>query len=271
MKRPAFLLSSFISLSAVLTSGCSAHADQNSARPRVAVAIEQADARDDGLVELVVPGYGNAMVSVPRGAIGPKPVMVAAHGRGMGPDICDHFRRELVGDRGFILCPRGKPYPARGFTFDVDISKEIDAGLVALRARFGPLVDPGPMIYVGYSQGAAYGPSVVMKSPARYPRVVMIEGGVAGWDAKAFAKAGGQRMLFACGQAPLCEERDDERRRVLTRGRRERSRLRAGRRPRLLREGRRRHQGALALARRRRSALGMSRPIERARRSGCTS
>jgi predicted esterase len=154
-----------------------------------------------GIVELSVPGFGDAVVSVPLGAKTPRPVMIAAHGRGLDPKgSCENWRG-VFGDRHFILCPRGKPFPARGFTFDNDIGKEIDAGLVALGQRFGALVDPGPMIYMGYSQGAAFGPSVVMKNPARFQRVIMTEGGSGGWNEQAFAKAGGQRILFACGQA----------------------------------------------------------------------
>lgn len=216
MKRPAFVFA-FALLALSSATACTAHAEQASAPPhhvpfdqlrrdveaRVAAEIAKLSPPPtaDGLVDLPVPGYGNAVVSVPRGAFGPKPVMVVAHGRSGGPDICEHYRRELVGERGFILCPRGKPFEKGGYTFGPEISQEIEAGLMAMRARFGLLVDPGPMIYIGYSQGAAYAPSVVMKSPARYSRVVVVEGGTGGWDAKKFAKGGGQRMLFACGQA----------------------------------------------------------------------
>src|SRR5688572_16403815 len=227
MKRPAFI---FPFLLSVLTSACSAHAEpaRASAQPQSPfvpleqlrrdvesrVAAEMAKLSPppttnppspNGLVELPVPGYGNAVVSVPRGAIGPKPVMVAGHGRSMGPGICEHFRNELVGDRGFILCPRGTPWEKGGYTHGKELPHEIDAGLAALRARFGVLVDPGPMIYVGYSQSAYLANTVVMRSPARFPRAIVIEGTGGGWDAKTFARAGGQRVLFACGQAPCAK------------------------------------------------------------------
>ena len=48
------------------------------------------------------------------------------------------------------------------FTHGKELPDEIDAGLVALKTRFGALVDPGPMIYIGYSQGAGLAYSVVM-------------------------------------------------------------------------------------------------------------
>lgn len=156
----------------------------------------------NGLVDLPVPGYGNAIVSVPQGARGPKPVMVAGHGRSMGPGICEHFRNEVVGDRGFILCPRGTPWEKGGFTHGKELPEEIDAGLAALRARFGLLVDPGPMIYVGYSQSGYLASAVMSRSPTRFPRGIVIEAGGGGFfDVKPFARGGGQRVLFACGQA----------------------------------------------------------------------
>ena len=227
MKRPAFALP-FLLFALTTTTACSAHAEPARApaqQPNPFVPLEQLR-RDvesrvaaeiaklspppppptaNGLVELPVPGYGNAIVSVPQGAIGPKPVMVAGHGRSMTPGICEHFRNELVGDRGFILCPRGTPWEKGGYTHGKELPHEIDAGLAALRARFGLLVDPGPMIYVGYSQSAYLAPSVVMRSPARFPRVIVIEGTGGGWDPKAFARGGGQRVLFACGQAPCAK------------------------------------------------------------------
>jgi predicted esterase len=158
-------------------------------------------ASDDPMVPLPVPGFGDAVVSVPRGARGPKPVMVVAHGNRDDPGGHCGYWREKVGDRGFILCPRGVARAdGQGFTHGKELASEIDAGLAALRGRYGFLVDPGPMIYAGYSQGAYLGSAVVMRSPARFSRVVLIEGN-GGWNEQAFAKGGGQRVLFACGQA----------------------------------------------------------------------
>jgi len=58
------------------------------------------------------------------------------------------------------------------------------------------------MLYVGYSQGAYEAPPLVMKRPGVFSRVLLIEGGQQGWDPRRFAASGGQRVLFACGQAP---------------------------------------------------------------------
>jgi hypothetical protein len=50
------------------------------------------------------------------------------------------------------------------------------------------------------------GVSIVVRDPALFPRVVLVEGGHDKWSpgaAAAYAKGGGQRVLFACGQ-PGC-------------------------------------------------------------------
>jgi hypothetical protein len=50
------------------------------------------------------------------------------------------------------------------------------------------------------------GVSIAGRDPALFPRVVLVEGGHDKWSAGAaasYAKGGGQRVLFACGQ-PGC-------------------------------------------------------------------
>jgi predicted esterase len=158
-------------------------------------------AAPDGLVGLPVPGFGDAAVSLPRRMFGPEPVIIAAHGHGTDPEsICREWRT-VVGDAGFVLCPRGVPVSKGGYGFDARFPAEVDADIAALRARYGLWVAFGPMIYSGYSQGAYEALAFVMRNPALYPRVLLVEGGQGGWDARRFAAAGGQRVLFACGQA----------------------------------------------------------------------
>jgi len=64
-------------------------------------------------------------------------------------------------------------------------------------------VDDGPVVFTGFSLGAILGRYIVKDAPERFPRVVFTEGGNKGWDwlARAYQKGGGQRVLFACGQA----------------------------------------------------------------------
>jgi hypothetical protein len=110
----------------------------------------------------------------------------------------------------FVLCPRGVPRRDAPASLDrwtygkpADVRREIEAALAALRVRFGDYIAPGPILYVGFSLGAILGVGIVSDDASRFPRVVLIEGGHDNWSqarAKAFATAGGKRVLFACGQ-----------------------------------------------------------------------
>jgi predicted esterase len=158
------------------------------------------------LVPLLVPGFGAAIVSVPRGVMRPKPVVVALHGSADRPEWQCEYMRDFVGNRGFVLCPRGiargdsKPDDQR-YVFAGDTVAEVEAAIDALRITYGPLVDPGPMMYQGFSLGANLAPGIVMGDPSRFPRMLLIEGGTSGWNDRKYADSGGQRVLWACGQA----------------------------------------------------------------------
>jgi hypothetical protein len=118
--------------------------------------------------------------------------------------LCDNWR-SLVGERAWVLCPRGTAMPDKSFRYTSadSLAKEIDAGVRALRDRYPEYVDDGPLVYTGFSLGAIYGVTIVTRDPARFPRAVLTEGGedgfVAAKRAEAYARGGGQRVLFACG------------------------------------------------------------------------
>jgi pimeloyl-ACP methyl ester carboxylesterase len=159
---------------------------------------------DPPIAALPVEGFPDAVVSVPLGATSPRPVIIAAHGLWDPPEgLCDNWRW-TVGDRAWVLCPRGRPVAGGTFKYDSGpaLAKEIDAGLAALRARYPGYVDDGPVLYTGFSLGAILGVSIVAHDPKRFPRAVLIEGGedkFASGAAAEFAHGGGQRVLFACG------------------------------------------------------------------------
>ena len=100
---------------------------------------------------------------------------------------------------------------AVGF-YPVDVAKldaEVSAAMKSLKQRFGAYVDDREPIYAGFSRGAFLGASLVAKHPDRFKRAILIEGGQSAWSAEsasAFAKGGGQRVLFACGQQSCVEE-----------------------------------------------------------------
>ena len=164
------------------------------------------------LMALDVPDFQPAVVSVPSGVRAAHPVAVALHGNFDRPEWqCEVFR-PVIGDTGFLLCPRGKA--RRDVPKSLDrweyqsgkaVAAELDAALAALGQRFGDRVDPGPVVFIGFSLGAIYGAPIVQKNPERFPRAVFVEGGHNAWtprSAKKFAEEGGQRLLLVCGQAP---------------------------------------------------------------------
>lgn len=160
----------------------------------------------DWLVQLPLDGFGAAAVSVPLGATSPRPVVVALHGRNDRPDwACGEWRGVTEGAT-FILCPHGVPAdapPGRGLAFAdaARTRRELDAGLAALRARFGPYLAEGPMTYAGFSLGAILGVTLVSDDPGHFPVAVLGEGGQAQWTqarAASFARGGGRRVLFLC-------------------------------------------------------------------------
>jgi predicted esterase len=163
------------------------------------------------------------VVSLALGATSPRPIAIAAQGIFDKPQWqCDMWR-DVLGNRGFILCPRGTLHPRATakddryvYASDVSLEREIDAGLAAISARYGPYVKTEPILYTGFSQGANMGIRIVARHPARYPRVVLIEGGWLWNDtlAATFAQGGGERVLFACG-SPSCVTSAREAARVL--------------------------------------------------------
>ena len=162
-------------------------------------------------VDLPVAGFDPAVVAVPREGTAPHGVVIAAHANWDRPSWeCDWWKRLLT--RSFILCPRGvlrKDSPSPDdprFTYKDDkaLEAEIAAGLTALEAAFGDRVSvEPPMLWVGLSRGAFLGAQIATRQPARYPTMILVEGGHDPWThsgAKAFAEGGGKRVLFVCGQ-----------------------------------------------------------------------
>jgi hypothetical protein len=164
------------------------------------------------LVALEVEGFAAAVVALPRRAADlPAPLLVATHGNYDRPSWqCEEWRAILEG-AAFVLCPRGEPRPDSPggddirFTYasNVVLERELGAGLVALRARYQAHLADGPIVYTGFSLGAIQGVKIAARHPDLYPRLVLIEGGQDAFTpelARAFAKGGGKRVLFLCGQ-----------------------------------------------------------------------
>jgi predicted esterase len=163
---------------------------------------------------LAVPGFPEAVVSMPNGARARRPTLVVLHGTGDRPDYnCDAWRH-ITGAWGFVLCLRGDYVPAestpgdRRFTLHggAILKTHLEAALAALGARFGDYVDVERPVLAGFSLGAWQVARLALASPQRFSRVALVEGGSGAWTrdaAAAFFHAGGQRVLIGCG-SPGC-------------------------------------------------------------------
>jgi pimeloyl-ACP methyl ester carboxylesterase len=164
------------------------------------------------LIELDVPGFLKASVAVPLGATGPRPVLVALHGRADRPEWQAGSWRGIAGAHPFILCPRGAPAARHGgptvFTYrsQKDMALELRTALGVLKRRFQGYVASSPVVLAGFSLGAIYSLELLTEEPRFFSRAVLVEGGADSWTssrATLFARRGGERLLFVCGQ-PEC-------------------------------------------------------------------
>ena len=171
------------------------------------------DSPEETVARLSVPGYNDAIVSVPKGASSPRPLLVATHGAGDRAEWHCAAWREIVGDRAFVLCPQGRRTDERVAHEDASyyypdhfaLDKEVRAGMEALVARYAQRLDASRAVYTGFSQGAIHGALVIALRPELFPRAALVEGGngfFGEWSAFAarrFREGGGERVLFACG------------------------------------------------------------------------
>ncbi|MBK8940916.1 MAG: hypothetical protein IPM79_25685 [Polyangiaceae bacterium] len=163
-------------------------------------------------VRLAVPGFGDAVVAVPVGARGPRPIVLATHGNYDRPEWQCEVWGEIVETRAFVLCPRGDARPDSPSKDDVrftyrsnqDLEKEVDAALAALRgSTYSPHLAAGPPVWSGFSLGAIMGVAIAARRPADFPILVLVEGGIDRFTeevATKFARGGGRAVLFACAQ-----------------------------------------------------------------------
>jgi predicted esterase len=168
-----------------------------------ALSLDRIDARD-------LQGFRTPLVYETLSTSRPGPFILALHGNYDRPEWQCGVWNEVVRQRAFVLCPRG--IPRRGAPAAADrweyasaraMKSEIEAAVAALRTRFAEFVAEGPLVFIGFSLGAGYGAPLVQAEPELYPRAVFIEGGVSAWSVaagKRFAKAGGKKLILACGQ-----------------------------------------------------------------------
>jgi hypothetical protein len=162
------------------------------------------------LDQLDLPDGMAASVSVPLGATEPRPIMVAAHGAGDRPEWACGSWRGVTNAYPFIICPRGT---ATGdgryyWSSSEQLGKVVDRAVSALRARYGPYVAEGPMVYAGFSAGAIYGTSLVRDRAADFPVAIFAEGAYGQLADPSFGtrfkRNGGRRVLLACSTGGGC-------------------------------------------------------------------
>jgi len=173
------------------------------ASPEVPLVVAPAGMTVARLRSLEVPGFEPALLFIPGGDE-PRPLVVAAHGAGGGPEWeCDYWRR-LTEERAFVLCLKGTPLGGSnaGYYYRDHraLDREFSAAERAARSA-EPRIIVGSGLYAGFSQGATMGTPIIAEHAAAFPYAVMIEGFMA-WNvpgARRFLTAGGRRVLIACG------------------------------------------------------------------------
>ena len=167
------------------------------------------------LIDLDVPGFGRAALAVPLGATQPRAIVIALHGAADRPEWACSAWRSIVGPAPFVLCPRGVPRAdlalsdARfSFGSAEDTARELRAALSQLKARFGPHVAPGPVVFVGFEVGADHAASIARQEPAFFSRLLLVAADASSWPSSQsalFGREGGRRVLFAFGPEQRAE------------------------------------------------------------------
>ena len=156
-------------------------------------------------IQLQVVGFGPATVALPLGESTPRPIAVVLHGAADRAEWqCGSFRG-VLGGRLFIVCPQGKPLPEPGGRFGLgnpdETSAELRAALKALKARFAGHVAPGPVLLIGFAEGAGHALELARQEPSFFSRVAVVAGNPAAFSSSAasvFTRNGGKRLLFVC-------------------------------------------------------------------------
>lgn len=142
-------------------------------------------------------------VTVPLGAIGPRPVVIALHGGGDRPEWACGEWRVIAGTYPFVVCPRGPGTDAfRSWSNVEDTKARTARAIEAARKRFRRWMAAGPYVLGGFSRGAIQAAEMAKADPKSYPRVALSESAFDVRPTMAFVRpwiqGGGERVLFGC-------------------------------------------------------------------------
>jgi predicted esterase len=93
--------------------------------------------------EIFFDGKRAALVDVPKNVREQRPIVIATHAAGVGPEWICSAARQIFGPRPFLVCPDEAPGP--------NLQQHMKEALVL---RFGAYIDDAHASYFGYSQGA---------------------------------------------------------------------------------------------------------------------
>lgn len=161
-------------------------------------------------------------VAPPIGATAPRPLIIAVHGAGDRPEWSCGGWRLAAQASAFVACPQGSAMTTEKFAWasPAVLTERVENALEQVRARYRPYLDGGPVVFAGFSQGATYAEPLLRKHAARFPIVILAEGGYAIARSPAFAAAfregGGRRVVLVCGN-PGCFATANQAKKVLLR------------------------------------------------------
>jgi predicted esterase len=167
-------------------------------------------------------GGDDVVVMPPVGAIAPSRLVVGVHGAGDRPEWSCGGWRLAAQASVFVVCPRGSAFSPTTFAWASSkvLGARVTAAVDAAKARYGAYVDAGPLIFAGFSQGATLSEPFLRDNAARFPIIILAEGGYATARSPSFASAfhaaGGRRVVLVCG-SPTCFRSAQGARRVLER------------------------------------------------------
>lgn len=152
-------------------------------------------------------GEHPVVVMPPLGAVAPSRLIVGVHGAGDRPDWSCGGWRLASQVSAFVVCPQGSHLTHETFawTSEQQLGERVNGAVGIAQARYAPYIEAAPFIYAGFSQGATLAEPFLRRNAARFPIVILAEGGYATARSPAFAKAfyaaGGRRVVLVCGGA----------------------------------------------------------------------
>lgn len=135
----------------------------------------------------------------------PLPMFVALHGQcEMAEDTCDRWAT-AVGDRGFLVCPRGNLACAQGGAtwWGPKRADSVFLGMEAARLAHPGEIDVRSTTLMGFSLGAPVALGLASHALSGFKGLVLVASLTVEPDGKTLASAGIERVLLAAGELDM--------------------------------------------------------------------